>query len=556
MSTVDKNPAVRTPASKGQSSEASSVIDESEIKARVNEILNRWPTVELAVGVVRDGHLAFFQGHGLADIEANTPVTEDTVFRIASLTKTFTAIAVMQLWEQGLVDLDAPANDYLCAYKLIPVQASFRPATMRHLMTHTAGIPEVVYASDLLHPGWGPFGVRPAIHSVKVGEPMLRLSEYYRGRLPVVAEPGTRFAYTNHGWATLGQIVEDVSGKPLDRYFREHIFAPLGMADTDLVRSEHVKGRLATGYVLRPSGAEVITDREWLGRGGGGIYSSTRDMARYVAALLGGAANEHGSVLQPATLATMFASHYQPDPRLVGMGLGFFRHYVSDHLVVSHEGILPGFNSGLVLAPDDGLGLIAFTNGSSGAMAWLPFELEHLLRRLLSVPDEAVRGDIPHHPEIWDELCGRYRLPPRVSDLRGRVMMGGGVQVFGRSGQLMLRVLTPIPALYRGLALHPDDDTDPYVFRLDLSQFGMPTVRLVFAHEAGVGTQALHTDLGSQPVSLYKQPATKNSRLWATGALGMLIIATAATAIRRSRERARKEEAQDERQALCPLGSR
>src|SRR4051812_38325994 len=110
---------------------------EREMKARVGEILNRWPAVGLAVGVVGNGSLQFFYGHGVADIPSNTPITEDTIFRIASITKTFTAIAVMQLWEQGLVDLDAPANDYLRAYKLIPAQASFRPATVRHLLTHT-----------------------------------------------------------------------------------------------------------------------------------------------------------------------------------------------------------------------------------------------------------------------------------------------------------------------------------------------------------------------------------------------------------------------------------
>ena len=118
-------------------------VDELEMKARVGGILNRRPAVGLAVGVVRDGRLEFFHGHGVADIASNTPVTEDTVFRIASITKTFTAIAVMQLWEQGLVDLDAPANDYLRAYRLIPAKAGFRPATVRHLLTHTAGVPEV-----------------------------------------------------------------------------------------------------------------------------------------------------------------------------------------------------------------------------------------------------------------------------------------------------------------------------------------------------------------------------------------------------------------------------
>ena len=277
-----------------------------DMKTRVDEILNRRPAVGLAVGVVRNGRLEFFHGHGVADIASKTPITEDTVFRIASITKTFTAIAVMQLCEQGQVDLDAPANDYLRAYRLIPAKASFGPATVRHLLTHTAGIPEVVHVSDLIHPDWGPFGARPAVHSVKVGEPMPSLAEYYRRGLRVVVEPGSAFSYSNHGFATLGQIVEDVSGKPLDGYLREHIFEPLGMADTDLVRSEQVASLLATGYILGPSGAKAVPDREWVGMGADGIYSSSRDLARFVAALLGGGANEHGSMLKPATLATMF----------------------------------------------------------------------------------------------------------------------------------------------------------------------------------------------------------------------------------------------------------
>lgn len=517
-------------------------LDQAGIRARVNEILSRRPAVGLALGVVRDGRLAFFYGHGLADIASNAPVTEDTIFRIGSITKTITAIAVMQLQEQGRIDLDAPANDYLRAYQLIPARVDFRPATVRHLLTHTAGIPEVVHATDLFHPGWGPFDARPAARSVPVGAPLPSLAAYYHGGLRLVVEPGSAFAYSNHGFATLGQLVEDVSGMPLERYFRERIFAPLGMADTGLVRPGPIAPPLATGYVLGPGGARAIPDRDWVGAGGGGIYSTTRDMVRFVAALLGGGANEHGAILKPATLATMFAPHYQPDPRLSSIGLGFFRHDVGGHRVVGHDGILPGFNSGLLVAPDDGVGLIAFTNGSSGAMVWMPIELGGLLHRLLDAPDEVVHTDIPHHPEIWAALCGRYRLPRRVSDLRGRVMMGGGAEVFVRSGQLMLRVLSPIPALYRGLPLHPDDENDPYVFRIDLARFGMPTVRLVFGHEAGAGAKVVHTDLGSQPLSLCKQPVAKRGSAWPTGPLGAFAVAATLAAVRRARRRPHQGE--------------
>jgi CubicO group peptidase (beta-lactamase class C family) len=297
--------------------------DEPELRAWMDGILNRHPAVGLAVGIVRHGSLEFFNGHGFADVASHTPIDADTVFRIGSVTKPFTAIAVMQLHEQGLVDLDAPANDYLRAYELILAQAGFRPATVRHLLTHTAGIAEVQRVWDLLHPEAGPFDGRPPILSVSAGEPMPSLAEYYRGGLRVVAEPGTRFAYSNHGFATLGQIVEDVSGMTLQRYFRDRIFEPLGMADSDLVRSVRVASRLATGYTLGRHGVQAVPDRDWIGTGGGGIYSTVRDIARFAAALMGGGANEQGSILEPAALSAMFEPHHQPDPRVPGWGLGF-----------------------------------------------------------------------------------------------------------------------------------------------------------------------------------------------------------------------------------------
>jgi CubicO group peptidase (beta-lactamase class C family) len=112
----------------------------------------------------------------------------------------------MQLFEQGLVDLDAPANDYLRGYRLITAKTTHRPATMRHLLTHTAGLPEVVYPSRMLQPVFG--------EMVKLGKPVPSLAEYYRGALRLVAEPGTRYIYSDHAFATLSQTVEDVSGDP------------------------------------------------------------------------------------------------------------------------------------------------------------------------------------------------------------------------------------------------------------------------------------------------------------------------------------------------------
>ena len=498
-------------------------VDQLELTARIGRILNRWPTVGLAVGVVRNGRLEFFHGHGFADIASNTPIAEDTVFRIGSITKTFTAIAVMQLFEQGLVDLDAPANDYLRAYRLITARTTHRPATLRHLLTHTAGLHEVVYPSRMLQPVFG--------EMVKVGTPVPSLAEYYRGALRLVAEPGTRYIYSDHAFATLSQIVADVSGDPFDRYLRQHVLEPLGMSDTDLLRSDRVKTRLATGYRLGSSGAKPVTDSEVITAGGGAVYSTPRDMARYLAALLGRGANEHGSVLKPETLATMYAPQYQPDPRVPGIGLAFSRFNLGGHLAVEHGGIIPGFNSQIFAAPDDGVGVMAFTNGARNAMLWLPGEVGGLLRQLLGVSAERIRGDIPHHPEIWGDICGWDRLDAGLTDARARLTIGAGAEVFVRGGQLMLRGLSPIPAVYRGFPLQPDDNDDPYVFRIDLSEFGIDTGRIVFSQQPGRGTTALHIDFF--PPSLQKRPAATNPRRWVTGALGALAVTITAKAVRR-----------------------
>jgi CubicO group peptidase (beta-lactamase class C family) len=480
-------------------------VDGLDVESRVREILNRRPAVGLAVGVVRDGSLEFFSGHGFADIASHTPVTEDTVFRVGSLTKTFTAIAVMQLEEQGLVDLDAPVDDYLRAYRLIPANSGWRPVTPRHLLTHTAGIREV------LHP-WGV--VRPLFgETVKAGRPVPTLADYYRPGLRIGAEPGTRFRYTDHGFATLGQLVEDVTGQPFDGYLREHVFAPLGMADTDLIRSDAARSRLATGYDLGVEGPEPYPDYEVVTAGGTAAYSTPQDMARYLAALLNGGANEHGSVIRPETLASIFAAQYQPDPRIPGLGLAFFRGTAGGHRVLEHQGVVPAFTSQIFLAPDARVGLMAFTNGTRNGLFWLPVETAKLFHSLLGAPDETIRTDVPHHPEIWADLCGRYHLAGPLTDVRVRGMAGAGFQVFVRRGQLLLRFLSLVPALLKGFPLHPDDPEDPYAFRIELPGSDLK-MRVVFSREAG-RTTALHLDV--MPVSARKQPALTDPKQWIAG---------------------------------------
>jgi hypothetical protein len=257
-------------------------------------------------------------------------------------------------------------------------------------------------------------------------------------------------------------------------------------------------------------------------------------MARFAAALLGGGANEHGRILEPATLAMMLEPHFQPDQRIPGIGLAFFRGELGGHRTAGHDGILPGFNAGLLLAPDDGVGVFALTN-TGGAFGWLQIELDRLLRELLGIRDDD-RKAVPQHPEIWPDLCGRYVFLPRIADLRNRLMLSGGVEVLVVGGRLVVRLLTPVPVPFRGLPLEPDDEHDPDVFRLDLSRYGIAPIRVVFAREGGRRATAAHTDLGGQPWSLVRRPDAGIGRRWLAPGVGVLAAAGLMAAARWRRQ--------------------
>ncbi|WP_082392934.1 serine hydrolase domain-containing protein [Nocardia arizonensis] len=472
-----------------------------EVDGAVAGMLGRRAMVGAVIAVIRDGRVESLTAHGMSNTAARRPVTEDTVFRIASITKTFTAIAVMRLWEQGRVDLDAPAQEYLRAYRLVTDRPEFPPPTLRHLLTHTAGIGETARPGRLALPDFG--------ESVEPGRAVPTLAEYYRGALAVHAEPGTRWTYSNHGFATLGQIVEDLSGVPLAVYLREHVFEPLGMHDTSLSPWGYPQARLATGYTFHRRGPRAVPMREMVTAGAASAYSTARDMGRYLAALMGGGANEFGAVLAADTLAMMFEPHYQPDSRLPGMGLGFFRAELGGHRLVEHQGVLTGFDSQIWVAPEDRVGVMAFTNGAHRAVLWLPAETSNLMRRLLGTEEDGIREDLPQRPAIWDALCGDYRVPRRLTDVRTRAMVGAGLRVQVRGGRLVLRVLSPLPALYRGIPLHPDDPDDPWVFRVDLAEHGLGSLRVVFAPSPLSGSTAMY--LEAAPITAHRRP-TRSAR--------------------------------------------
>jgi CubicO group peptidase (beta-lactamase class C family) len=507
-------------------------IDEDAVRATVARVLTQWPSAGVAVAVVQEGRPSWFHAHGVADDATRRPVTQDTVFRIGSLTKPITAMALMQLWEDGRIDLDAPANDYLRTFKLTTGRRQLRPATVRHLLTHTSGVGYWRRLSDLRRPGPG---------SGVLADQLLPLSEYYRHGLPQEVQPGTKWVYSNHGFAALGQIVEDVTGQPLATVLRQRLLDPLGMERTDLVLSERVRPGLATGYVLRRRGLAPVVPREVPAPGSGGLYSTAQDLARLVAFLLDPGRT---GVLQPSTVATMFAPHYRPDPRVPGMGLGFDLLRESGVPTVSKAGTMDGFLSHLVLAPDEGTGVVVLTNtgGLSAQGSATPLGTA-LLRLLLALPDDPLRTDVAPRPEVWSELCGWYApAPGPVTNLFVRALLGAGVEVVVEHRDLVLKPITPVPAMRKGMRLYPDDPDDPYVFRVDLSDVGMGTLPLVFAD----GQDPNHRpgflmDL----MDFHKRPDVRNPRQLAKGAA---VAGAAAVVLRRLR---RSQAGNERRRRSC-----
>jgi hypothetical protein len=267
-----------------------------------------------------------------------------------------------------------------------------------------------------------------------------------------------------------------------------------------------------------------VRSREVPVPGGGGLYSTIDDMAGYLIALLRGGANEHGRVLAADTISSMFGSHFQPDPRVTGMGLAFEPREERDRVFVAKGGTLPGFLSAIEMFPEAGLGVVVLTNtgglDNRGAAEPLASALVH---RLLDLPDDLVRDDIVPHPETWADLCGWYAPDAGpVTNLIPRVMMGAGVEVVVRRGQLVLRPLSPVPALRAGMVLHPDDPDDPQVFRVVLPAYAR-TSRVVFT---GGARPRMFLDV----MSFEKRPELGNPRRWL---IGMAAAATAAAAIRR-----------------------
>lgn len=423
----------------------------------VIDSMNEHTLTGLGVGIVHGKEVIYTRGFGLAQRVPEQYVSPDTVFRIASISKTLTAIGVMQLWEQGKFQLDDPVNNYLKHYRIEHTMSSAPPVTFLHLLTHTSGLGELRSLGDLFLPLFG-LAARP-------GEPVPEPKEYYANGLTPDVYPQMKHAYSNHAFTTLGQLIEDISGEPFESYMLTHVLEPLGMHQSDYRLSERVSNHLAEGYALKRGKVTPVPYLDVVVKGAGAVLSSVNDMTRYMVALLNGGEQNHTAVLKPETLRMMMEPHYQIDNRLPAMGLSFWLGHIANHRIVHHSGGWPGFVSCMLLAPDDNLGVVLLSNTGSLIIDRLT---KDIVRLLLAVPDDAER--VPHRgilelPHMWSDVCGFY-APDEGLNTNARIwaLLGGEVEVFVKDNHLSLRSLTG--PLWRGARLYPVDAKDPLVFRL------------------------------------------------------------------------------------------
>lgn len=440
----------------------------SDVQSLVASARERNGLAGVGVAVVTRGAAPVMACSGVAEVVSARPVEPDTVFSIASMTKTMTAIGLMRLYEDRRFQLDDPVNEYLKTFRIQPPSGG-ADVTFRHLLTHTAGIGQVPALIDVVRPA--------AWNRAKPGSRGANLARLYRGVLKPEVKAGTKWAYANHGFAVLGQLVEDISGDPLPLYMHDNVFQPLGMTSTDYLRQPDLRARMAGSYRNGRGRLEAVRDYDRCLLGAGS-RSTMSDMARYVQALLGTFAGEGEPVLRRETLAEMWSSQFSPDPRIPGMALAFFLHSFDEHRAVGHDGNGPGDASALLIAPEDGAAVVVLANTATTFGA--PILAEAILRTQLGLPDATsylARPDVPEESSLWDDFAGYYAPQPGLlTNVRTWQLLGGEAQVLTRAGHLLVRALSPVSDLRRGGRLYSVDYEDPARFAVSIGGMVVPVV--------------------------------------------------------------------------------
>ncbi len=314
-------------------------------------------------GIVIDGRLAHVKALGLRDRASGAAPSGDTVFRIASMTKSFTALAILKLRDDGKLSLEDPVSKWIPEFARMemPTRDS-APLRIRDLLTHGAGFPE--------DNPWG---------DQQLGVSDEELTSWLKRGIPFSSAPGTRYEYSNYGFGLLGRIVTKASGSPYEKYLHDQILVPLKMTASTLNSSDVPADRRALGYRRLPDGS--YADEPPLPHGAfgamGGLLTSASDLGKYVAFQLSAwpprddedpgpvrrsSVREMNHLWRTSNLAASVpAGKLQADVSGYGYGLRISADCRFDH-IVGHGGGLPGYGSYMAWLPNHGVGIFAMTN--------------------------------------------------------------------------------------------------------------------------------------------------------------------------------------------------
>jgi CubicO group peptidase (beta-lactamase class C family) len=353
---VPQPPSVTPPSSTPTPSHS---LDEADLTAFFDGIvplqLERGDIAGASVLVMKDGNVLLAKGYGYADVKSKKPVDPAaTIFRLASISKLFTWVSIMQLVEQGRLNLDTDINQYL-DFQIHP--AFGKPVNLRNLMTHTGGFEETVNDIIFTDP-----------------KKSVSLRDYLIHNQPArIFPPGEIPAYSNYGVGLASYIVQRASGEPFEQYVQDHIFTPLGMTHSSFYQplQKPLAGLPSEGYrsnTAKPAiGFEIFNPV-----GAGGVSSSAADMGRFGQALLNGGELDGKRILKPETLAQMWTPQFRASDQLPAQCMGFYQVWRSKLRWIGHEGDLIAFHSLFFVEPQQKLVLFVSYNSAGGGRAPRP----------------------------------------------------------------------------------------------------------------------------------------------------------------------------------------
>ncbi|HVE61873.1 MAG TPA: serine hydrolase domain-containing protein [Chitinophagaceae bacterium] len=327
---------------------------EKKLDSLVPLILKEYKVPGVSLAVIRDGKVLWTKGYGMADKEKNIPVSSLTRFNIGSVSKTFTAFAVLMLSERGMINIDSPIHKYLKRWQLPFSKFDNKKVTIRRVLSHTAGLSVAGY-----HGIYKPGDILPTLVQSLSGY------EGSDGALYVMQEPGTLLRYSSGGYTLLQMMIEDVTGKPFSQFMQKEIFDPLGMSNTSYDWSI-IKSKVATPYDEK---GNAWPQYQYVEQGSGGVYTTAADLATFVSLLVTKKQPEK-NLLKAETIRQMITAA-EATNGFYGLGVKMFP-VSKNELLVSHDGANEGWRANYLLHPQKGDGVILLANSDMGGRTGAP----------------------------------------------------------------------------------------------------------------------------------------------------------------------------------------